>query len=157
MLRQTSALALVVSLGATSCVTTDIARTSRGLSPTSDISVSVCGTASIAHSHSLVATPVHTRLLRLDDGSTLVHDSLNSRWSLSGLAAGRYRLEVLGWQRQDGRVIRFRSPPTETFFVRPSQHVELHVILSDKRGWLYTVFGHVLAGASIAVLSRHTK
>lgn len=155
--RQIVSLLLVLAIGATSCVTTDVSRGSDPRLSASELRVWVCRSASVAHSHRALETPVHTRLLRLDHGPTVIGESRESIWSVSALPPGRYRLEVLGWQRPDGRVVRFRSPRSETFTVRAAEHVDVHVVLSDKRGWFYAVLAQLLAGVGVGILVRHTK
>jgi hypothetical protein len=63
----------------------------------------------------------------------------------------------MGWQRPNGKITHFRSPRTETFSVASAETLEVYVILSDKRGWLWAAFGLVLSGAGIEIISRHTK
>ena len=157
MSRQVAGCVVLLCFTAASCVTTDVTR-SYAVAEPSRLSVSAYRSASAAHRRRPLEAPVHTRLFRLDsDGPTLIRESQESSWSIPAVAPGRYRLEVMSWQRPNGKVTHFRSPRTETFSVASAEALEVHVILSDKRGWLWTAFGLVLSGVGIEIISRHTK
>ena len=157
MSRQLAGCVVLLCFTAASCVTTDVTRSYAASEP-SRLSVSAYWSPSAAHRRRPLDVPVHTRLFRLDlDSPILIRESQESSWSIPAVAPGRYRLDVMGWQRSNGKVTHFRSPRSETFSVASAERLEIHVILSDKRGWLWAALGLVLSGMGIEIIPRHTK
>ncbi len=67
-------------------------------------------------------------------GAALVHGSSEPVWALSDLAAGRYRLQVVGLVDEAGKVHSLGSTDAMDFEVEPGKGVRLSVVLSSGRG-----------------------
>lgn len=147
-------LPAVTLLGLPACVTTDVDRQKLSGDPgaRAGIEVSIFASPKAQKTGTLVAGSVSWRLLSLaEDVPVTIRESAESRASVTDLAPGRYRVEVVRWVDGKGRVHEPSPPSSETFRVRNGEKVAVAFVLSDKRGVGWAVAAVVVTGIAIGV------
>jgi len=150
-----SALVISTLVGADGCVTTDVSTAALppGSSTSSgSLSVSIHETPRAASRKQAISRiGVDSRLVRVErHRATTLQQYSDPEWRVDDLAAGRYRVEILGPEVGSSaeRGVRAR----ESFTLKPGRHVKMQVILKDHRGFAWAGVGAAIAGVVIAAV-----
>jgi len=128
---------LVAFCGTTSggCVSVRVSEVRPGAAPAGQcaLAVSVFETRDAERSGALSSRRVVTELWRLDGQSELVHSSAEPRWSIDGLAAGRFELRADTYLDEDGTAHELSSTDHVRFALMAGDRATAHVVLKHPR------------------------